>query len=323
MKTWKLLLGIGGALAVGSAAALVWTYEKAFRPQNERERIPENLPDLKQVDDYREEILSNMETFKKHPFEDITIESFEGLQLHGRFYEGNADAPLVIAFHGFRSSSLRDLSGGMEFYYQSGLNLLLVDQRSHGTSEGRAITFGVKERYDCLAWALAADERFEGKKPIYLSGISMGGATVLMASNLDLPESVKGIIADCPYSSPEGILLKAGHDLHFPELPSRLLLRGSAKLLGGFDLTESSAESSVANTKAPLLILHGEGDDFVPTAMGETIAKAAKEGMAEFYTFPGAAHGFSYLSDKERYRTLVRNFIFRTSGYDIFEQKRV
>ena len=95
----------------------------------------------------------------------------------------------------------------------------------------------------------------------------MGAATVLMASDLDLPASVKGIIADCPYSSPEGILVKVGKDLHFPELPSRILLRSSARLLGDFALNEASAERAVANTKVPILILHGEEDHFVPATM--------------------------------------------------------
>ncbi|MBQ7172577.1 MAG: alpha/beta hydrolase [Clostridia bacterium] len=320
MKTWKLLLGIGGTLALGSAAAMIWTYEKAFRPQNAREKIPENLPDLRQVDDYRDEIFHNMETFQAHACEEVFIQSQDGLRLHGRFYMGEAGAPLVIAFHGFRSSSLRDLSGGMEFYRSHGLSLLLVDQRACGESEGRAITFGIKERYDCLAWALYADERLGGKTPIFLSGISMGAATVLMASDLDLPASVKGIIADCPYTSPEDILVKAGGEMHFPTLPARLLLRSSARVLGGFGLNESSAEKAVANTKVPLLILHGEDDDFVPTAMGEAIAKTAKEGMAEFYTFPGAAHEFSYLSDKERYQRLVCDFILKNSGYDLLKK---
>lgn len=316
-RSWKLLLGIGGTIAAGTAAALVWTYQKAFRKQNEKEKIPENLPDLPQVDRYHDEILSNMETFKKHSCEEIYIESNDGVILHGRFYEGKFGAPLVIAFHGFRSSSIRDLSGGMEFYLKHGLSLLLVDQRACGKSGGSSITFGIKERYDCLAWAKYADERLEGDAAIFLSGISMGAATVLMASELDLPASVKGIIADCPYSSPEDILVKVGGEMHFPALPSRILLRSSARVLGGFGLNEASAERAVANTKVPILLLHGEEDDFVPPTMSEAIAKAAKEGMAELHTFPGAAHGFSYLSDRERYQNIVGAFILKNSGYDL------
>ena len=319
---WKLALGFGGALALGTAAAMVWTYEKAFRPPNDEERIPENLPNLKQIDWYGEEILANMKAFAKHPYEDVYITSFDGLRLHARFYAGNEDAPLVIAFHGFRSAAARDFSGGMEYYYNHGLNLLLIDHRSHGESEGRAITFGVKERYDCLAWANYADERFGGKKKILLSGISMGAATVLMASELDLPERVVGIIADCPYSAPADILLKVGRDLKFPDAPSRFLLRSSARILANFDLLESAAKTAVANTKAPILLIHGEDDDFVPPTMSEEIAKAAKEGMVELYTFPGAAHGLSYLSDKERYGKLIQDFILRVADFDLEASER-
>ena len=323
MKTaWKVALGLGGLLAAGTAAAMVWTYEKAFRPPNKQERIPQNLPDLKQVDRYGEEILANMELFGKHPYEDVFMESFDGLRLHARYYAGNEDAPLVIAFHGFRSMAARDFSGGMEYYYKHGVSLLLVDHRSHGESEGKAITFGVKERYDCLAWAIYADERFGGKKKILLTGISMGAATVLMASELDLPLRVVGIIADCPYSAPADILLKIGRDLKFPDAPSLFLLRNSARFLANFDLLESSAKTAVANTKAPILLIHGEADDFVPASMSEEIAKAAKEGMVEFYTFPDAAHGLSFLSDKERYKNLIKAFFLRVADFDLDASKR-
>ena len=318
MKTaWKVALGVGGALALGTAAAMVWTYEKAFRPQNEQERIPENLPEMEQVDQHRDEILANMKAFSKHPYEDVFIESFDGLCLHARFYAGNEDAPVVIAFHGFRSVASRDFSGGMNYYYEHGLNLLLVDHRSHGLSQGRSITFGVKERYDCLAWANYADERFGGKKKILLTGISMGAATVLMASELDLPLRVVGIIADCPYSAPADILLKVGKDLKVPDAPSRFLLQSSARMLAGFDMFESSAKAAVASTKAPILLIHGEDDDFVPASMSEEIAKSAKEGMVEFHTFPGAAHAFSFLSDKERYRSLIQSFFLRVADFDL------
>ena len=318
MKTaLKLALGLGGALALGGAAALVWTYEKAFRPPNADEKIPENLPDLKQVDQYHDEILANMAAFAAHPYEDVFIRSHGGLRLHGRFYAGNSDAPIVIAFHGFRSSSARDFSGGMSYYYEHGLNLLMVDHRSHGESEGNAITFGVKERYDCLDWANYADERFGESNKILLTGISMGAATVLMASDLDLPERVVGIIADCPYSAPADILLKVGRDLHFPDAPSLFLLKSSARLLAHFDLLEASAKAAVANTKAPILLIHGEADDFVPPTMSEAILSSAKEGMAELHTFPGAAHGLSFLSDKERYKRLVKDFVLRVADFDI------
>ena len=77
---------------------------------------------------------------------------------------------------------------------------MMIDQRAHGKSEGRTMTFGVFERFDVLSWIDYTVERVGKKTRIVLAGISMGAATVLMASNLNLPPNVKGIMADCPYS---------------------------------------------------------------------------------------------------------------------------
>ena len=319
MKSFQkhLLAGAGMAL-VGTAAvagAMVWTYKKAFRPQNAEERVERNLPQLSQVDLYRDKILANIDRLAAYEFEPVEITSRDGLRLAGRYYAGQEDAPLVIFFHGFRSTPMRDFSGLASLYLSRGLNLILVDQRAHGESEGSSITFGVKERHDCLSWANYAACRFGKGKKIILSGISMGAATVLMASDLDLPKTVVGIIADCPYSPPVDILLKVGGDLHFPEAPSRALLKTAAKRMAGFDLTESSAVSSVAKTTVPILLMHGDADDFVPADMSQKIADAAPAELVEFHRFPGAAHALSFLSAEERYLDLVDDFIARTTGY--------
>ena len=75
----------------------------------------------------------------------------------------------------------------------------MPDQRAHGRSDSYTITMGAQERYDARAWAYWASVRSSGKVPIFLMGVSMGAATVLLASGLDLPDSVHGIIADCGY----------------------------------------------------------------------------------------------------------------------------
>lgn len=313
----KWLLAGAGAALVGSAAAMIWTYRQAFRAQNAEERVEENLPNLSQVDLYRERILANIKSLAAYTYEEVETVSFDGVRLVGKYYAGREDAPLVIFFHGFRSTPTRDLSGIAALYLASGLNLLLVDHRAHGGSGGRSITFGVKERHDCLAWTIWAADRFGEEKKILLSGISMGGATVLMASDLDLPANVVGIISDCPYSAPIDILCHMGDNLHVPRPVSKALLCSTARTLAGFRLEEAAAVTSVANAKVPILLIHGESDDFVPPEMSRAIADAAPEGLVELHFFPGAAHGLSFLSDEEGYTALLRDFFARTTGFVI------
>ena len=139
-------------------------------------------------------------------------------------------------------------------------------------------------------------------------GVSMGGATVLMASDLDLPDNVKGIIADCPFENPLDVILYVGQRTAFPGWLIKPFVIMGAKIYGGFNLLETDAVRAVKHSKIPILIIHGEDDHYVPCRMSETAAKANPE-MVQRFTFPGAAHGISYLVDTPRYHSIVKDFV--------------
>lgn len=242
------------------------------------------------------------------PYEEVYITAQDGTALFGRYYHVADGAPLQIQFHGYRSSSLHDFCGGNKLAREYGQNTLMVDQRAHGNSDGSMITFGIRERYDCLDWANYAAERFGKDTPVFLAGISMGASTVLMASNLPLPENVVGIIADCPYSSPAAIIRKVCKEMGFPPAIAFPLVKLGAFLYGGLRWGDESAENSVANTNLPILLIHGEADQFVPCEMSRKIHAACKS-RNEFHTFAGAAHGLSYIQDTPRYEKTVQTFM--------------
>ena len=166
------------------------------------------------------------------------------------------------------------------------------------------------EKYDVLLWTRWAADRFGGI-PILLGGISMGAATVLMASALGLPENVRGVIADCPYTSAKDIICSVGRDSVVPMELLYPFVRLSAKLFGHADLTQADALSAVKSARVPILLIHGEDDRFVPCDMSRAIAAANPEKI-EFHTFPGAGHGLSCLVDMPRYEALVKAFAART-----------
>ena len=140
------------------------------------------------------------------PFEAVEIKARDGKRLVGRYYHRRDGAPLDIMFHGYKSGALHDFPGGVSEALAAGHNVLLVDQRGHGGSHGKTVAFGIKERFDCVDWARYAARRFGNGVNIILVGISMGAATVLYASELELPDQVCGIIADCPFSSAEEVM---------------------------------------------------------------------------------------------------------------------
>ncbi|MBQ9515682.1 MAG: alpha/beta hydrolase [Ruminococcus sp.] len=239
----------------------------------------------------------------------VNTRSYDGLRLSGRYYAVREGAPLCICFHGYRGSALRDFSVMGQFLRNEGYNVIIVDERAHFKSGGHTITYGIRERRDVLSWVEYANKRFGKDIPIYLFGISMGGGTVLMASGLELPDNVRLICADCPLDSPKDIICHvAKWSYQRPELLWPFV-RLSALVWGHLNMkNEITAANAVKNAKVPILIIHGEADDFVPAYMSERVYKNNPD-LIEYHTFPGAVHGVSYFSDTDRYIAIVRAFI--------------
>lgn len=278
-----------------------YAYRKAFYSSPRRVEDYRALPSGEYHDRFREARLALIDNIAAQPFERVFITSRDGLKLVGRYYHFKDNAPLEILFHGYRSTAYHDCGGGYKLCRDAGLNLLIVDQRAHGESEGRAITFGIKERYDCLDWVNYAVGRFGKDVKIILSGISMGASTVLMASDLPLPENVVGIIADCGYSSPREIIRKVcSRKMKITAGFIYPFIRLGAIIFGGFDPNSASAVESLKKCRIPVLFIHGEDDRYVPCDMGrENYAACASQ--KRLFTVPGAGHGYSYLVDEQGY----------------------
>lgn len=235
------------------------------------------------------------------------ITSFDGLQLHASYYEYAPGAPMEIMFHGYRGNAERDLPGGVQRSFACGRSALVVDQRCAGRSGGKTITFGIKERRDCLSWVDFARKEFGPDVKIILTGISMGAATVLMAAGEELPENVMGILADCGYSTPKAIIQKVIKDRNLPVRLCWPFVKWGAKLFGGFDPEETSPLDAMKRCQKPVIFFHGEEDSFVPCYMSREVFDACPTKKAIF-TVPGADHGLSYPVDMEGYLAALRDF---------------
>ena len=299
------------ALIVLFVISLYVLYDVIFSGNKKYMSDERSLPSGEQYEPYHDTITRCVDLVLEVPYESVEIVAEDGCKLFGRYYHLTDGAPLVIFFHGYRCSSLRDGNGIFLYARKLGYNVLLVDQRAHWNSGGKTITFGVKERYDAKQWAEYAKERFGEAQKIYLCGLSMGAATVLMASNLGLPQNVIGIIADCPYSSPKAILCSVMKEMGFPSKLTYWLARLSAKWFGHFDTEEASAIEAVRESKIPILILHGDDDRFVPCTMSID-CQAASKGNVELVLIKGAGHGMSHCVDAESYEKAVLAFFEKT-----------
>ncbi len=281
-------------------------YRKAFYSSPRRKENIRDIPTSPQYAKGRPLMLALIDEMEKRPFEEVKIKSFDSLTLYGRYYHLSDGAPLQIQFHGYRGTAIRDFCGGNNLARELGQNTLVIDERASGKSDGTTICFGIKEKYDCLFWANYAAERFGKETKIILSGVSMGAATVLMAGELDLPENVKCIVADCPFSSPEEIIAKECKKMGIPKKLGMPFVKIGARLFGNLKLS-GGAKEAVKNTKVPILIFHGEEDRYVPCEMSAAI-KSANPEMITLHTFPDAAHGISYITDPGRYKKLTKEF---------------
>ena len=305
------VLYLFAGLIIISVCIARFCFRKVFYSPMNRKCDPYALPRGEQYQRERERMLSLVREMDGIPYEPVTITAFDGTKLFGRYYHVRDGAPLQLQFHGYHGAALRDFCGGNKLAREAGHNTLVVDQRAHGRSGGTVISFGILERRDCLAWARYAVSRFGAGTPVFLSGVSMGASTVLMASELALPANIIGIIADCPYSSPEAIMRKVCRvDMHLPPALVLPFIRLGARLFGHFDTRESDAVRAVKNTGVPILLLHGEDDRFVPCEMSREIC-AACAGDITCVTFPDAGHGLSYIVDTEKYENEVARFVSR------------
>ena len=299
------------ALAAGTAAAVAGAfvgYKIAFQSDPERQAAIEDIPEGEMFDKLKNEMLENINRLLVVPYERISVRSHDGLTLVGKYYAGNPGAPLIIFFHGYRSTGERDASGGFQLCREKGWNLLVVDQRAHGESSGRTITFGIRERYDCKTWAEYAARRFGPETPIFIWGISMGASTVLMASNLELPASVRGIVADCGFDTPAGIMKSTLRRWRWPQFPMYQFAALGARLFGGFRLNETSALECVRTAHLPILLVHGEEDGIVPCEMAHAL-RAACASPVTLLTVPGASHGISWYVDLPAYQGALIRFM--------------
>ena len=266
----------------------------------------------KKLLDHADEINSGIAWFKAQEPERVCIPAYDGTKLSG-LYLGHEDARgTIILVHGFRSDAYYDFSCAFRFYYEQGYSLLAVFQRAHGESGGDYITFGVKERYDCRDWARYVLDRFGPEHDIFLSGISMGSATVMMAAGLGLPGSVRGIIADCGYTSPYDEFLEVLRRRHVPVHPFIELAEVYARIFAGFSFRECSTLDAMRRSTVPVLFVHGEADRFVPARFSQENYDAC---IAEkqLLLVPGAGHGCSYLVDKPRCQAALSEFLTRHS----------
>lgn len=246
------------------------------------------------------------------PHRDVYLSSFDGLKLHATYFPAESSLgesnKIVICFHGYTGEGLSNHMAIAQYFLNRGYAMLLPDARAHGGSEGKYIGFGCLDRKDALGWIDWAIQECGEDVGILLHGTSMGGATVLMTSGLELPENIKGIVSDCGFTSPKEmfthVLNKMYHLPAFPAIPGADLLN---KRLAGYGMDECNARREVEKAKVPILFIHGSADTFVPCSMCHELYESCRSPKQKLIV-EGAAHAESYYKDMEAYENALTEF---------------
>ncbi len=257
-------------------------------------------------------LYENALALSKIPAEDLYITSYDGLRLHARLLPMENAKGTIAMFHGFHSFGDADFGCAVPLLREMGYQLLLVDERAHQGSEGRYLTYGVKERRDVQAWAREMAGRVDPGHPIYLQGISMGAATVLMAADLPMPENVRGIVADCGFTSPAEIVGKVIRQFRLPVFPLLYLIELWCRLLAGFSLWGYSTVQALDRSRLPVLFVHGKKDNLVPWEMTQRSSEACCTEKTVLYV-EDAGHGESFLVDRPACEAALRTFFEKTA----------
>lgn len=241
--------------------------------------------------------------------QDCYMKSRDGLTLHAHYLPAENAERFVLLSHGYKGSGFGDFAYTSRFLHENHCNLLFIDQRCCGKSQGEYITFGALEQYDVQRWAYYIAKRNKKKLPIYLYGESMGAASVLMASGHKLPKEVRGLISDCGFCSMKAQIKDMAANWFHLHWVGLLLFRLDlfCRMLAGFRMRDADTTEALERNRRPVLFFHGVADSYVDernSRYNYVICQAPKE----LILVPGARHLCSAYVEPELYRQKLLDF---------------
>lgn len=282
-------------------------YSVAFAYPKRKRINPYKIP----ADATYEPLIDKMEAVVKQmdevAFNEVSIQNSKNKILQGRLYRGEEKAPVVLFFHGYHGTYMWDGYGCYLYCIKHGYNLLMVEQRAHGHNSYNTITFGIRESEDCDRWIEFAKNIFPDNDMI-LWGVSMGAATVMMASEHYSCEEIKAVIEESGYTTPKAIIQKT---LEYMKLSPKMVypfVKLSAIIFGHTNIDKNSPIKTLADSDIPVLFMHGAEDGFVPPSMCDELHDACKSDKGKIF-IPKAKHAVCAMTNYELYEESIENFL--------------
>lgn len=281
-------------------------YNISLNPNTDKDFVLDTLDDSGE----QEEITAKRLEWLDDNSSDVYIQSTNNgiLNLHAYEIASKEKSDIwTIVIHGYMGEG-SGMAGYAQEFYKRGYNVLVVDLRGHGKSEGDYVGMGWHDRLDIVDWINYVTHKNSNSK-IMLFGISMGAATTMMTTGEELPQNVKLAISDCGYSS---VWDEFSHQLNLlfnlPEFPVLYSANSSCRRIAHYDFKEASSVDQLKKSKTPTLFIHGAADGFVPFEMLDIVYEAAAC-EKEKLVVEGAGHGLSSTVDPVLYWKTVDEFI--------------
>ena len=243
------------------------------------------------------------------PFEHITLTAKDGAHLRGHVLRPEKPNGLVVlACHGARSHAFGEFCFMIPFLYKNGYTLVLPEHRGCGKSDGKFMGYGTHESKDTFLWLDYAQKHF-ADYDVFLLGVSMGAATVLMMSNQLKNTAVCGVIADCSYTSAwDEFSYQLKVSYHLPAFPILHICDLYCRIFAHYSFKDASPIEAVKNADRPILFIHGKADDFVPFYMEKELYDACSSEKA-YLAVDNAVHARSYYTNPSLYSDAIISFM--------------
>ena len=307
MKWYWIVLIAFGTLAVSTlVSASLCIFEKVFRGNSEKAK--EIIDGARKNPDPTVQMrVRTYDRMDELPHDELTQQSADGLTLRARYYPNGQSKRIAVIVHGWRSAPWWDYGGTFELLYRAGYSVLAISQRALFRSDGRYVTYGVREKEDLLGWIRLLIDRYGEDVRIALLGVSMGATTVLLATGEPLPDQVRCAVSDCAFTDAAALFRNTAKGW----LPiSRLCVDLVVRAKCGVSYFWANAKKAAAKSHTPTCFIHGDADEVVPYPMMETLYRACAA-PKERWTVPNALHGEAYATDPEGYAARVLPFLAR------------
>ena len=240
--------------------------------------------------------------------EELSITSKDGLKLVAEWFDYGFDRTVII-LPGRRETLI------YSYYYanpykENGVNVLVIDQRAHGLSEGKYSTGGIKEAEDVSLW-MEYMHNEHNQKYIYLHGICVGTCVAIMVSTKYKTDYLKAVILDSAFISYKEIYknhyLESGHKL----FPVYYQIWFWFKFFTKCNINDSNPEMYMPKFDLPVLFLWGTKDVYCLPEKSKILYEKCASNQKEIEWFEGAEHSRVRLSNEEHYDGLVSDFLAR------------